>query len=154
MPVGYRRLSFTSGSADEAPISSRSTKGQRCSQHSTEDRALLRHTANRQETAWRVATATTRPTSSRWTQAQHAGPSVVRAVGGEQRASGAASLPSGERPPSHDAHYTLFHPFFLYAFLANGSLLSCLGSFTSSSEILTQQKDASRRSTPTNTNTP
>ena len=37
-------------------------------QHSTtEDRALLRHTTNRQGTAWRVATATTRPTSSRWT---------------------------------------------------------------------------------------
>ena len=43
-------------------------KGNGCSQHSTEDRALLRHTTNRQGTAWRVATATTRPTSSRWTQ--------------------------------------------------------------------------------------
>jgi hypothetical protein len=28
-------------------------------------------------------------------------------VGGEQRASGAASLPSGERPPSQGAYYVL-----------------------------------------------
>jgi hypothetical protein len=31
---------------------------------------------------------------------------VVRVVGGEQRASGAASLPSGERTPSHGVYYT------------------------------------------------
>jgi hypothetical protein len=37
--------------------------------------------------------------------AQHAGPSIVRVVGGEQRASGAASPPSGERSPSHGVYY-------------------------------------------------
>ena len=36
---------------------------------------------------------------------QHAGPGVGRAAGGEQRASGAASLPSGERPPSRSPYF-------------------------------------------------
>jgi hypothetical protein len=34
------------------------------------------------------------------------GARIVRAVGGEHRASGAASLRSGERPPSHGVYWT------------------------------------------------
>jgi hypothetical protein len=67
---------------------------------------LCERRARSQKGAWERAAARRGNASALYmqTRVKYASPSIVRVVGGEQRASGAASLPSGERSPSHGVY--------------------------------------------------